>query len=409
MVAMFLASSGLTPHAEAQWKLAERSQLRVASTTDDSPELSLYDALLQVAVDYQGDGDLSLHALGRGRLETELEPTRYAQLGLRELTLLDEGESYSVSLGRQQVVWGKVDGFLLLDLVNPFNQREFLLDDYVDTRIPTWMINAQWFGEDDDTLQLLVIPDVRFNRLPRPGGRFFPAALPLAADYVALERRWATPDDWEYGMKWSSMLGELNFALHGFWGWVNTPALDATLASPTRLGIRERAVREGVTGLTADYPVGPIVLRAEGLLSSAELVRLLPSPTAPLSFEAKPGTRLALGVDWFPSGWLVSGQLFHRALLELPTRADDEVSTLFASALLRKRLLYDTAQIELFGAYGVSEADYWLSATASYELFGHLALRGGVDVFGGGSQGLLGRYDAQDRLRLELDYRIETQ
>ena len=46
-------------------------------------------------------------------------------------------------LGRQQNVWGKADGLKVLDLVNPQDFRELILDDFDDSRIPLWAVNAE--------------------------------------------------------------------------------------------------------------------------------------------------------------------------------------------------------------------------------------------------------------------------
>ena len=38
-------------------------------------------------------------------------------------------------IGKQQIVWGRLDGIKVLDTVNPQDFREFILDDFDDSRI----------------------------------------------------------------------------------------------------------------------------------------------------------------------------------------------------------------------------------------------------------------------------------
>ena len=85
-----------------------------------------------------------------GRLsQGEVAPnSRRLQLGdrtdmeLREFYLRTRLWGMHLTLGKQQVVWGKADGLKLLDVVNPQNFREFILDNFDDSRIPLWTVNA---------------------------------------------------------------------------------------------------------------------------------------------------------------------------------------------------------------------------------------------------------------------------
>ena len=65
------------------------------------------------------------------------------ELELRELYLQGEiGDTFLI-LGKQQIVWGKSDGLKVLDIVNPQSFREFILDDFDNSRIPLWTLNIE--------------------------------------------------------------------------------------------------------------------------------------------------------------------------------------------------------------------------------------------------------------------------
>jgi len=114
-------------------------------------------------------------------------------------------------LGKQQVVWGRTDGLRVLDLVNPLDLREFILDERVDSRIPLWMANAEFnFGEQ--SLQLLVIPDIEQNHAAKPGGEFYiapelPPNLPVAG-VTSTEKPAQTLQNSQYGARWSGRSGQ---------------------------------------------------------------------------------------------------------------------------------------------------------------------------------------------------------
>ena len=69
---------------------------------------------------------------------------------LRELYVdathdFDNGDQLAVRLGRQQVIWGRTDLFRVLDVINPVDySRHNIYDELEDSRIPMWMLQAEW-------------------------------------------------------------------------------------------------------------------------------------------------------------------------------------------------------------------------------------------------------------------------
>ena len=120
---------------------------------------------------------MRLTAIGRlrGDIADELEPGQPGQhnrsalskrlfvgdgfdIELREAYIDTEIGNSFLRVGKQQVVWGQADGLKVLDVLNPQSFREFILDDFEDSRIPLWMVNAE-IPVGEAMLQLLWIPD----------------------------------------------------------------------------------------------------------------------------------------------------------------------------------------------------------------------------------------------------------
>jgi len=91
---------------------------------------------------------------------------------LRDCYLDYTSDKLDIRLGKQQVVWGQADGIPILDRVNPFNLTEFWLPDFVDLRIPLWMINIKYAPKVDSILQLLIIPDFEQSTVAPPDAPF---------------------------------------------------------------------------------------------------------------------------------------------------------------------------------------------------------------------------------------------
>ena len=56
----------------------------------------------------------------------------------------------------------------MLDVLNPQDFREFVLDDFEDSRIPLWSVNAE-VPLGPLVAQLVWIPDRTYHDLPEPG------------------------------------------------------------------------------------------------------------------------------------------------------------------------------------------------------------------------------------------------
>jgi len=108
---------------------------------------------------------------------------------IREFNVAYFSEYFSCRIGKQQLVWGEVDGLRIMDQINPLDlRRGFIFYDadagFGDSRIPLWMVKTELNtgmdfeagGLSDLGLELTWIPDVDpFNRFeigPREGGTY---------------------------------------------------------------------------------------------------------------------------------------------------------------------------------------------------------------------------------------------
>jgi uncharacterized protein DUF1302 len=344
-------------------------------------------------------GNWDVRATGRAVDESELEPQRRRDFDLRELVLERRGPSYDLRLGRQQVVWGKTDGLRLLDVVNPLDLREFVLDRYVDLRIPLWMGQAELF-HGDQSFQFLVIPDVRFDRIPASGGEFFPAPVPSPALTVGVRRRSEPadiPENWKYGFRWSFPAGSWDLSVNALYGWSNQPVLSAFLGPGPTLELVETPKRGRILGFTGETPAGPVVLRFEAGLTPDGLPEVVP-PGAVLG--RRDLLRTAVGVDWIHRSWLLSPQIFVEISRERRPKTASGRDRSFLTTLVQRKFLQDRLGLRAFYAYSLVDGDHWISPQVSFQVGGRLELTLGSDLFGGSAEGELGRFRTRDRLFL---------
>jgi hypothetical protein len=389
----------LARHAAAEPpRLAGFFENRTAYRVAGEPGLSELQNRLQLEIE-KSWGGWNLRAAGRAVDESELEPRRRRDVELRELVLERRGRSYDLRLGRQQVVWGKTDGLRLLDVVNPLDLREFVLDDYVDLRVPLWMAQVELF-QGDQSFQFLVIPNVRFDEIPAPGGEFFPAeALPpgLPVSVRRSSEPGGTPRNWEYGFRWSIPAGNWDLSVNALYGWSNQPVLSASLGPGPTLVLAETPERGRILGITGEAPAGPVVLRFEAAFTPDGLPEVVP-PGAEMG--RRDLLRVAGGVDWIHRNWLLSPQLFVEISRERRPGTVSGRDRSFGTVLVQRKLLQDRLGLRAFYAYGLVDGDQWISPQVSYQFRGRLELTLGADLFAGSPEGALGRFRNRDRLLL---------
>ena len=149
--------------------------------------------------------ELTVSGLLRADLFDELEPgkpsldtySHYSRRGLlgdhvdmelREFYLDATVDETYLRIGKQQIVWGEADGLKVLDVVNPQSFREFILDDFEDSRIPLWSVKTETPLGENTTLEVIWIPDQTYHELPEPDSIYaFPLPEPPAG--VGLELR----------------------------------------------------------------------------------------------------------------------------------------------------------------------------------------------------------------------------
>ena len=116
-------------------------------------QLSKSQNWLQAEIEFELTDWAELTILGRSmfdpvnHLETNIEDFHTSpidrleagdsfQAELRELYLDVLYEDFDIRLGRQQIVWGESIGLRILDVINPQDFREFILNDFIDAPYP---------------------------------------------------------------------------------------------------------------------------------------------------------------------------------------------------------------------------------------------------------------------------------
>jgi hypothetical protein len=169
-------------------------------------------------------------------------------------------------VGKQIVRWGIVEGWRILDEVNPLDFSEHILRDVTDRYIPLWMLKADYYL-GPMTVEGLWIPDVRGHK-----------AAPLRSEWSQfqvlpnLKPVPKQPKNSEAGMRVSGVVGGVEIVATSFYHWDQFPT---AFRSVSGLGLGGLGISPEVTftpvhrrlqtmGIGLSKSFGKIVLEGEG-------------------------------------------------------------------------------------------------------------------------------------------------
>lgn len=335
---------------------------------------------------------------------------------LRELYIATEISGIHLTLGKQQVVWGEADGLKVLDIVNPQSFQYFILEEFEQSRIPTWMVNLETVVAGWDT-QFLWIPDQTYHALPEDGStwafsspQLVPSAAGLAPNTTVRMDKTDKPGknirDADTGLRLANNWRGWDFSLNYFYHYDDLPVLHrrATPGPSPGIVLTPKYHRTHTFGGTANNAFGDWVLRTEVGYSTD---RYLLSNDVGNTDGITKGNEIAyvLGLDWSGlSNTLISAQLFQSHFSENNSVRDKKEAN---ATLLAQRLFWnDTLTLEVIWLGSLNSGDGLLRPKISYEWQDDFKTWVGSDIFYGDKTGLFGQFHHNDQLSIgvEVDF-----
>lgn len=318
--------------------------------------------------------------------------------------LLDRGR---LRFGKQQIVWGLLDGVKILDVVNPQTFREFILDDLEDSRIGLWSAYADLsFGEW--RAEFVVIPDNTSHDIPDQGAWFelkaprFRYGAPVGSSGLPsyVERDGDGFSDLAAGVRLSTRISSVDISALAYSGQDHAPLGRLTVDNGTA-AIEQFFRRRDVLGVSAESAFGPIAWRTE--LAHQPDRTFNTRDFAGLDTVELDQTTLGVGADVaLPLDVLANVQVVwdqvHDAPATLVRPDEDKLFTLF----LRRSFAYETLRTELRWYHSLTDHDDTIVATVSYDISDETSAYVSSEWFSGTPEGLFGQFAAQDRIYLGL-------
>jgi hypothetical protein len=393
------------------------------------------EVLFQPEAEIDLSEDITLTAIGRFRGDAfdVLEPGQPSQrershlskrgilspqadVELRELFVETTIAGTYLTVGKQQIVWGKADGLKVLDLVNPQSFREFILEDFEDSRIPLWAVNAE-VPVGDAVVQLVWIPDQTYHELPEPDGVYAftaPIFIPKAPPGVPIVvRPLAKPSrvllDSDAGVRISTFWAGWDLTLNYLYYYDDFPIPFRRVTPPPSgplVTVTPSYERSHLIGNTFSNAFGDLTVRGEFGYSTSRYFATSDSEDSDGVFKTGE-FQYVLGFDWYGfTDTLLSAQVFQVWLTNEKSGSVRDSGTTTTSLLAQRRFMNERLTLETIWLQSLNNGDGLLRPSVRYELTDELLLRVGADYFYGTKNGLFGEFNSNDRVSFRLEWAI---
>ena len=358
-------------------------------------EIDVRDGLEAVAA-VRGFRDYIYAAKGRDRFADDVLDEYESDVDVDDLFFRwRASDSLDFTVGRQRVVWGALDDFRVVDVLNPLDLREPGQTDLRDLRLPVASTRVD-YSVSSFQLTGVVIHETRFDDIPVPGGEFFPDDEPLPAEQVPGNGGGNT----EYGLRLGGSFEGFDAAVQFARVFDDSSYFDAG-------ELRRRHARTRMVGFSLSSVSGDLLFKADAAHISG------------LKFFGAPGEtrrRIDIGAGLEYTGLtdiFLSAELVARRLdefgSELRNDVDQEVRTRVAAALrgswttLRGRLTLNGFGLALGpsareGSIIRLDAEYSFTDAARFKI--------GALLYPDADELPFEAFDRSDRIFLEFTYDV---
>jgi len=309
-----------------------------------------------------------------------------------------------LTIGKQQIVWGQTDGLKLLDVVNPQNFREFMLDDFEDSRIPLWSLKAA-FDVGNIGVQLVWIPDNTYHITQGFDAPFFTRNLfKKLPESVEVEfNKFVKPNrffaDSDIGLKLSSFKKGWDLSFNYLYYYDDLPVfyseINSNIANPM-VKISPVFERQHLLGGTFNKVFGSVTFRGE--LAYVFNQNFTSNRSNAVRGVAQSNVyKSAIGVDYIKGEHVISFQVFTDWVLSAIDPYNRDLLETNTSLQISKEVLNDDLTLSLLWVHNANHGDGYAVPEMSYWLNSSTKLLMSSSFFYGNENALFGQFSKRSR------------
>jgi len=326
---------------------------------------------------------------------------------LKEAYLLYGGDFFDLRLGQQQIIWGKTDGLRMLDVINPLDMREFILDDFLDSRIGVVAARLNYYPDTatEQEIELLIVPDAKPAKTAPSGSRWAlttptpPTGLRIQ-NLATQQPNWSTKNT-EYGAAWRGNIKGWDLSANYFYGWKDSPNAFRKI-TPGSITLQLKHLRMHTIGGSFSNAFGAWVVRGELATNLQEGINANGS-TFTNTVQRKTTVNAALAAEWSAHNWVVSPQFFIRHIQAWNPQLLESHDSGFWTLRVATDFMHEKLKPEILLLADWSAGGWLARPKVAYDWSDNITSSIGADIFGG-SHGFLGQFHKNNRLSFEVTY-----
>ncbi|MDQ6968149.1 MAG: DUF1302 family protein [Mariprofundaceae bacterium] len=326
---------------------------------------------------------------------------------LKEAYAFYSGDSFDLRLGQQQIIWGKTDGLRMLDIINPLDLREFILDDFLDSRIGVVAARLNYYPDTDteQEIELVIIPDAKPAQAAPTNSRWA-LATPTPPPGLSIQTLPSEQPNWsakniEYGAAWRSNIKGWDISANYFYGWKDSPNAFRKI-TPGIMTIQLKHLRMHTLGGSFSNAFGAWVIRGEVAANLQEGINAN-GTTFNDTVQRKNTLNTAIAAEWSGHNWIVSPQFFIRHIQAWNTQLLEPENSGFWTLRIATDFMHEKLKPEMLFLADWSAGGWLARPKIAYDYSDDITSSLGADIFGG-SRGFLGQFNQNDRISFEVAY-----
>ncbi len=331
-------------------------------------------------------------------------------------------EQLDISFGWRRYTWGKMDKIALLDVVNPYDMRQFFIDDKEERKFSTISAYVGLFWDAFSLEGVLVpafepYPYLFFNSDWAVFGRtkeVFSAYPEVQEIQVERDERYKdlSLENSEAYLRLRSRLGDVDLGLYYYYAYNHIPAVDGnpivkqflyqptpdhltqmiTSTSPSDRHLKEYYRRSHTLGLDFETTFGDFGVRGEFLWEKD-----MPFLASDFALVKRDLLTTALGVDYTsPDDWYVNFQWVAQGVLDYPGLFGLEKWTNILLLNFQKNFLDGDMILDLDFALRLPYHDWFLNPELRYRWSESVLFYCGMYAFNGPLDSMFGPYKDND-------------
>ncbi|MFT4582949.1 MAG: hypothetical protein ACI8XZ_002703 [Gammaproteobacteria bacterium] len=317
--------------------------------------------------------------------------------------------NWELRLGRQYIVWGEAVGLFFADVVSGLDLREFVLPEFELIRLPQWAARAEYF-EGDFYGEVVWIPVVTTDNIGEFGAEFYPIvpnSVPPGVNLRVLDEN--VPRDpaseFGFGARGSYLKNGWDTSLFYYTSPDRGAAFERQITSTPIPTVTFRPIHKRIHqfGGTVAKDLDNMLLKAEAVYTKDRLASVSRLSDIDGLIETDE-LRYLVSADWALAQHRANLQFFQTWFVDHDRdMTPDEIESGF-SVLLTTEALHRDITPEILWIRSLDRDEWLVQAKVDWRFSQNWRFTLGADVFGGPPEGLLGQYDAKDRVYYELRY-----